>query len=171
MKDDYSLEQALENRKQLEETTYGNLKQKLEEMGVGEIWKAGKKKEDLIKSALQAIELKYKTVVVEGELVNDPELEKSKKEDQAEQEIAKAALAKTIEDAIVEDEDTDEDEDAESKIDEEILNHTFSREQIQTNLDICMCNLRQAVPIQKKLIFEKIHKLELMTKVLDSRKE
>jgi phage terminase large subunit GpA-like protein len=150
---------ALEQKAELEAVSYGDLKQKFTDLGIPEIWKQGKKKEELINLALQRLE-EVKAIEAKGINLSDPIII-SKLEDEKEKELIAGASVEEIElvDEIILDESHIKEEEPKELVK---IKHNYTKEQIEENLELIQCNLNQATPVQRTLLFEKQAELLIM---------
>lgn len=191
----------LELREVLLKTTYGEpMKEKFEELGVGEVWKYGQNKELLIQLALQKIE--ENKIKAKEESLNEDNSEDSK-EDQN-QEIIEENEEKDGSDQFEEDlenEDHDSDEllikEALQKIEEqdpsvdpaaynyssdvdeeksveyttELTKTDFTIEELERNLENIEANLVQANQFTKLILWEKQKQIIEKIKELNEAKK
>jgi hypothetical protein len=150
-------QRALDQKLELEAVAYGDLKEKFTELGIPEVWHQGKKKVDLINLALQRLE-EVKAIEAKGIDLSDP-IVKSKLEEEKEKELITDASFKEIEvvEEIVIDESQTKEEDTKEKV-----AHNYTKEEIEENLELIICNLYQATPLHRTLLFEKQAELLIM---------
>ena len=128
---------------ELRELNYGaELRDKLAELGVGEVWRKGVKKEDAISEAIEKLaklkELESKGVTgedAEKAIAKDKEDAKNKFETEAQKEFkAKQDL-----------------------VSEEVERlKSFDKDVLQKNLELCQVNLQASTGAKRKLLVEKI---------------
>jgi hypothetical protein len=122
-------------REELDAVKYGDLKAKLEELGIGSVWQNGVKKADLIETALAKLSEIREKAVVEGDIVEEKlinaEVETPKEPEQSERDQPKK----------------------------------ISKEIIEKNLKTIEANLMNNIPGQKLILLQKKKELqELLAK-------
>lgn len=163
---------AIALKEELEKTTYGKpLAEKFEELGVGEVWKAGKSKASLIALAMQRIEnnkLKPKVEKTDlQEAIEEEENEKALVENSIlDEEIVKESIEEPVKEEHKDEEIPNvKDEpvlnESETKI-EEAPKHTtelnasvISLEDLKKNLINIRCNIKQAPDFLKAILYAK----------------
>lgn len=176
-----NLLEVVKLKEDLLEVPYKDLRDKFIELGIGEIFKGGVKKEELIQLALQKLE-EIKAfegvgeVVIVDEIIVDNAEEistvKSIEEVDAEIKEANKDIDQDFPQYPIKDEVDEQGfswvEDAEVNLDEAIVRPVHSREVIQENLDNLQTVMYQATPHQRELILVKQSDLQAMLEAHDA---
>lgn len=141
-------------KEQLEQVAYKDLLSKFKELGLPEVWKPGKKKAEMIKEALEKLDL---VKSLENAGLESQDIEKAvAKVDQQKEQQQRAEELKLAE----------EKEAAEQKVVEQIVELKLTLPQIQKNLANIEANLKNNVTAQRNTL---LLKKAMLMKMIDDK--